>query len=70
MLYVHRSLVESGYKCASTIDGFCLACPPDEIGSTSYGATITCTCSGGEPCSVFKDGEPSTMEAFEAAITS
>ena len=29
---------------------------------------VVCTCSGGEPCSVFKDGEAVTMEAYLAAI--
>ena len=29
---------------------------------------VVCTCSGGEPFSVFKDGEALTMEAYLAAI--
>ena len=68
MSYASRSLAESGYKCFSEIDGFCLGCPPGETGSMTFAEQITCTCSGGEPCSIFKDGEPSTEAAFAESM--
>jgi hypothetical protein len=70
VLYASRTLAESGYTCVTEIDGFCFACPPGQTGNTAFAATVTCTCEpSGESCSIFKDGEPSTEEAFVAAIS-
>jgi hypothetical protein len=52
-------------------NGFCLACPTGESPQTNFGGDgITCTCSGsGDECSVFKDGKPSSMEAYLASVS-
>ena len=69
-MYASRTLAESGYSCFSEINGFCLACPPGQSGNTTFAATVTCTCEpSGESCSIFKDGQPSTEEAFVAAMS-
>ena len=71
-MYASRTLAESGYTCVTEINGWCLACPAGESGNTTFvlGATVTCTCEpSGESCSIFKDGEPSTEEAFVAAFS-
>mmetsp|Transcript_14610 Transcript_14610/g.41628 ORF Transcript_14610/g.41628 Transcript_14610/m.41628 type:complete len:97 (-) Transcript_14610:888-1178(-) len=70
VLYASRTLAESGYTVVTEINGFSLACPPGQSGNTTFAATVTCTCEpSGESCSIFKDGEPSTEEAFVAAFS-
>jgi len=65
-----ETLAESGYTVVTEINGFSLACPPGQSGNTTFAATVTCTCEpSGESCSIFKDGEPSTEEAFVAAFS-
>ena len=62
--------IPSDFSCGSSSDEFCLACPKGEQLSTVFGDQgVECSCESG-PCTVFTaDGKPSTIEAYNKAVS-
>ena len=70
MLASSFAKIPSDFSCGYSSDGFCLACPKGERLSTAFGDQgVECSCESG-PCTVFTaDGKPSTIEAYNKAVS-
>lgn len=70
MLASSFAKIPPNFSCGSSSDGFCLACPKGERLSTAFGDQgVECSCESG-PCTVFTaDGKPSTIEAYNKAVS-
>jgi len=70
MLASSFAKIPSDFSCGSSSDEFCLACPKGEQLSTVFGDQgVECSCESG-PCTVFTaDGKPSTIEAYNKAVS-
>mmetsp|Transcript_7215 Transcript_7215/g.19749 ORF Transcript_7215/g.19749 Transcript_7215/m.19749 type:complete len:227 (+) Transcript_7215:1118-1798(+) len=70
MLASSFAKIPSDFSCGLSSDEFCLACPKGEQLSTVFGDQgVECSCKSG-PCTVFTaDGKPSTIEAYNKAVS-